>query len=192
MGHRQRPAEHRRCGSRVGRAQRQCGRSVRIQLGADRAVGARPPGSSGPGFSWTPFADQRPWSRPRSPRCGRGAGRAGCRPAVPIGFGALGRGLLELHLQGGRRNRRARRQHRCASSGHRRRRALGRRAGRSRGLCRGHWTHSLGQRGHDQRGQRPPTQLRTGRWPLPALHNRCSERRRRQPHRSGRLSQSGP
>ena len=59
---------------------------------------------------------------------------------------------------------------------HRCRRTAGRLGGLCGSFCGRRRPHPLGQRRHDQRGQRPPAQLRVGWRPIPPLHHRRPER----------------
>ena len=123
----------------------------------------------------------------RSSRPGRAAGarRPQQRPAVRAGSVRVADGVPRLRLQGGGRDRRARRQHRapCAPP-IARRRAAAPRAGAARRRGHGARPHPLGQRRHHPRGQRPPAQQRRARaHRRRAVRGRRAQRRRRQPRR---------
>ena len=112
-------------------------------------------------------------------------------PLFASGGVELADGHLGLRLQGGGRDRRARRQHQGAARGHRRRRAAApRRAGR---VGRGDRArpHPLGQRRHHLAAQRPPAELRRARRSRPAATaaaaRRCAVRHRRAQRRRRQL-----
>ena len=174
------------------RAGRGRGRAGRLPVRPAGAVGHRPPGGAGPGLGRPAPVRVGPRARPRRSRAGQPAGpRAATTRCSRRARSGCADGVLVVRLQGGGRDRRARRQHRrAAGRGPRRRPAA---PGPGGAAARGSRC-SATPGGPASASSPSPTPTRsTARRTAHdrrAVRGRRAQRRRRQPRRPARPSPS--